>query len=87
VAAGASLNVKDLVTDPQLEERQFFVQMEHPVIGEITLAGLPWRPEGRQKGNYNPPPLLGQHNDYVFGELLGLSNAEIARLKEEKIIY
>jgi benzylsuccinate CoA-transferase BbsF subunit len=87
VAAGVSLNVKDLVTDPQLKARRFFVDIEHPVIGRMTLPGLPWRSEGRQKGNYSSPPLLGEHNDYIFGELLGLTNEEIARLKEEKVIY
>jgi benzylsuccinate CoA-transferase BbsF subunit len=87
VAAGASLNIKDLVNDPQLKARRFFVEMEHHVIGNITLAGLPWKPGGRQKGNYSTPPLLGEHNDYVFGDLLGLPADEIAKLKEEKIIY
>jgi benzylsuccinate CoA-transferase BbsF subunit len=87
VAAGASLNVKDLANDPQLKKRRFFIEMEHPVIGRITLPGLPWRPDGRQKGNYSCPPLLGEHNDYVFGELLGLPAEEIARLQEEKVIY
>jgi benzylsuccinate CoA-transferase BbsF subunit len=87
VAAGASLNIKDLVNDPQLKAREFFVEMEHPVLGNLTLPGLPWRHNGRKKGNYTYPPLLGEHNDYVFGELLGLSDAEIARLKEEKVIY
>ncbi|OGN94995.1 MAG: hypothetical protein A2Y89_03035 [Chloroflexi bacterium RBG_13_51_18] len=87
VAAGASLNVRDIVDDPQIKARRFFVEMEHPVIGNITLAGLPWRAKGRKKGNYSCPPLLGEHNDYVFGELLGLSKEEINRLKEEKVIY
>lgn len=87
VAAGASLNIKDLVTDPQLKARRFFVEAEHPVLGNITLAGLSWRPDGRQKGNYSYPPLLGEHNDYVFGDLLGLTKEEIARLEEEKVIY
>jgi benzylsuccinate CoA-transferase BbsF subunit len=87
VAAGASLNIKDLVSDPQLKARRFFVEIEHPVIGRMTLAGLPWRPDGRQKGNYSSPPLLGEHNDYVFGELLGLTNEEIVKLIEEKVIY
>ena len=32
------------------------------------------------------PPLLGEHNDYVFGELLGLDEAEIARLKKSGVI-
>jgi benzylsuccinate CoA-transferase BbsF subunit len=87
VAAGVSLNVKDLVTDPQLKARRFFVEIEHPVIGRMTLPGLPWRPEGKQKGNYSHPPLLGEHNDHVFGDLLGLTGDEIASLREAKVIY
>ncbi len=87
VAAGASLNIKDLVSDPQLKARRFFVETEHPVLGNIILAGLPWKPDGKQEGNYSYPPLLGEHNDYVFGELLGLPADEIARLKEAKVIY
>ena len=87
VAAGASLNIKDLVADPQLKARNFFVEMEHPVIGSLILPGLPWRHNGRRKGNYTRPPLLGEHNDFVFGELLGLPPDEIARLKEDKVIF
>ena len=34
-----------------------------------------------------PAPLLGQHNDYVLGEILGLSKDEIARLEEEQSVY
>jgi benzylsuccinate CoA-transferase BbsF subunit len=87
VAAGASLNIKDVVSDPQLKARRFFIETEHPVLGNLTLAGLPWRPEGKQKGNYSYPPLLGEHNDYVFGELLGLSKENMEKLKKEKVIY
>jgi benzylsuccinate CoA-transferase BbsF subunit len=87
VAAGASLNIKDLVSDPQLKVRRFFIETAHPVLGVLTLPGLPWRPEGKQKGNYSYPPLLGEHNDYVFGKLLGLSREEIEKLKNENAIY
>ena len=87
VAATASLNVKDMVNDPQLKERGFFVETEHPVLGKIVLAGLPWKPVEPMKGNYHRAPLLGEHNRYVLGELLGLSEEEIATLEEEKVIY
>lgn len=87
VTATASLNVKDLVHDPQLKEREFFIETEHPVLGRLVLAGLPWRPEGTRYGNYSKAPLLGEHNDYVLGELLGLSREEIARLEEEKVVF
>lgn len=87
VAATASLNVKDLVNDPQLKAREFFIETEHPVLGKLVLAGLPWRPAGSKEGNYSKAPLLGEHNHYVFGELLGLSEKEIADLETEKVIF
>ena len=86
IAAGASLNVKDLVDDPQLKARKFFIDMHHPVVGKLTLAGLPWRPADDAATSYSPAPLLGEHNYSVFGELLGLSREEIDRLIAEEVI-
>lgn len=87
VMAGASLGLDELVSDPQLREREFFIDMEHPVMGKLCLAGLPWRLSDCSRGNYYSPPLLGEHNDYVFGELLGMPKEEIRRLEKEKVIY
>jgi benzylsuccinate CoA-transferase BbsF subunit len=87
VTAGASLNVRDLVNDPQLKEREFFIETEHPVMGRIVLASVPVRLSDTPRVDYTCPPLLGEYNDYVFGELLGLSPEEIARLKEEEVIH
>jgi crotonobetainyl-CoA:carnitine CoA-transferase CaiB-like acyl-CoA transferase len=87
IAAAPSLNPKTLSNDPQIKARGFFKDIDHPVLGKITLAGLPWKPEDGQEANYSCPPLLGEHNDYVFGELLGLADDEIAGLKEAKVIY
>lgn len=87
VMAGASLSPSELVSDPQLRERGFFVDLEHPEMSKLTLAGLPWKLSDTPKGNYLRPALLGEHNNYVFGELLGLSREEIKQLQEEKVIY
>jgi crotonobetainyl-CoA:carnitine CoA-transferase CaiB-like acyl-CoA transferase len=85
VMAGPSLSTKQAVEDLHLKEREFFVQADHPVLGRISVAGLPWRLSDSPRGNYSYPPLLGEHNDYVFGELLGLSREELEKLKEEKV--
>ena len=87
VSAGASLGVKELVEDPHLLERGFFVEMDHPVLGELRCAALPWRLSDSPKGNYRCAPLLGEHNYYVFGELLGLSKEEIEQLVEEEVLH
>jgi len=86
VAAGCSLNIKDLVDDPQLKARKFFIDTEHPFVGELTLAGLPWRPAYGSTPEYSPPPLLGEYNYDVFRGLLGLSQEEIEQLMADEVI-
>jgi len=86
VAAGPSYDVDELVRDPHLRERGFFIEIDQPGIGK-TWPILPWKQTATFKGNYQPAPQLGQHNDYVFGELLGMPQGEIARLVEEKVIF
>jgi len=86
VMAGPSLGPKELVEDPQLKDRAFFVENDHPAIGKIIYAGLPFRLSNAPRGNYGPSPLLGEHNNYVLGELLGFSQGEIESLSIEKVL-
>jgi crotonobetainyl-CoA:carnitine CoA-transferase CaiB-like acyl-CoA transferase len=87
IMAGPSLTTKQMTEDLHMKERGYFVQVEHPVMGKISTAGIPWKTSDNLKGNYSYPPLLGEHNDYVFGQLLGLSKEELAKLREEKVFY
>ena len=85
VAAAPSRDARDLMRDPHLRARGVFVELDHPETGPRDFVGLPWRMSGCQPA-LKRSPLLGEHNDYVFGQLLGLDEAEIARLKESGII-
>jgi crotonobetainyl-CoA:carnitine CoA-transferase CaiB-like acyl-CoA transferase len=87
IAASASLSTKQITHDPHLAERQFFIQTKHAVLGEVVLTGLPVRFDGAPEGNYETAPLLGEDNDYVFGELLGLTKQEIKQLTDDKVFY
>jgi benzylsuccinate CoA-transferase BbsF subunit len=85
VAAGSSLDIGELVRDPHVVKRGAIIQQNHPVGGKINVYRAPWKSALTAK---NPPaPCLGQHNDYVFKTLLGMSGSEVARLSEEKVIY
>ncbi|MDD5039094.1 MAG: CoA transferase [Dehalococcoidales bacterium] len=86
IIAGATLDVQEVLNDPHMKERGFFVDMNHPELGKITLAGLPYRLSDTPKGYYESPPLLGGDNQYVFGDLLGLSKEDIKKLEEEQVI-
>ena len=87
VAAVPSFNSQELYSDPHLKERRFWQEIEHPIIGRQTVAGPPWKLSATPARVYRHGPLLGEHNEYVFGELLGLPSDEIIRLVEEKVIY
>jgi benzylsuccinate CoA-transferase BbsF subunit len=87
VAAMPVMNLEDQFRDPHLREREIHLESEHPKVGLEFLHGIPWRLSGTPGRIRRPAPLLGEHNHYVFGELLGLPEAEIQRLVEAGAIY
>ena len=72
--------------DPQLTHRQHYARVQHPRIGENVIDNYAFRLSATPGGVTEPAPLLGQHNDYVLGELLGLSPDEIAQLTEAGVV-
>ncbi|MFC1940267.1 CaiB/BaiF CoA transferase family protein [Chloroflexota bacterium] len=86
IAAGPVLDIREILDNPHLKERGFFQKVNHPEVGEVTCdlvrAKLSKTP-GRVR---IPAPCLGEHNKYVFQELLGLSDQEFAHLEEKGII-
>jgi crotonobetainyl-CoA:carnitine CoA-transferase CaiB-like acyl-CoA transferase len=87
VAAFPSMTGKDLVDDSHLDARGFFVHLPHPEVGVRTHMGTPWLLTHAPNGVRFPAPLLGQHTDEVMRGLLGYADEQIARLKEEKVLY
>ena len=85
VPAGAVLNTEELMNDPHLRRRGMFVTVEHPVRGPFTMPGFPI-----QLSDSHVPvtasPLLGQHNEDVYGEWLGYSTKQLADLHEQKVV-
>lgn len=87
VAATPVMNIEDQYTDPHYRERETYVETEHPLVGAETLYATPLRLSKTPGDIHRHAPSLGEDNDYVLGELLGMSKEEITRLEEEKIIY
>lgn len=80
VPAGVVENAADLMADRQLNHRQHFVYLEHPEIGTQAYESRSYRLSRTPGWPTMPGPTLGQHNDYVFTELLGLSGSEVEDL-------
>lgn len=88
VAAGAALTPAELLTDPHLKEQGIFQTVERDIVGAHPYP-IPSAPIKLSKSPVTirrPAPLLGEHNDYVFGELLGMPKEEIQRLADDQII-
>jgi crotonobetainyl-CoA:carnitine CoA-transferase CaiB-like acyl-CoA transferase len=86
VAAGVSMTVADLLHDPHLEARGAFVAVDHPETGPQVLYAPVWKLSDTPAEIRRPAPRLGEHNAYVFGQLLGLSADEIAGLVSREVI-
>jgi crotonobetainyl-CoA:carnitine CoA-transferase CaiB-like acyl-CoA transferase len=87
VAAFKSLNSIDLISDQRLWDRGFYHHVTDSQQRPVSIVGAPWRMSATSTSIDRAAPLLGEHNDYVLGELLGLSEAERQRLVAEKIVY
>lgn len=86
VPAGPVLDAKDLLAEPHLHARGFFETVPHPVAGAHPEIA-PFAQFSKTPLHIRmPAPCLGQHNDYVLGELLGISGEEMAHLKEKGVI-
>jgi formyl-CoA transferase len=85
VPAGAVFDTNELMNDPFLRKRGMFQTVEHPVRGQVTIPAWPVK-MSESCVPATASPLLGQHNDEVYRELIGCSQDEVAALRVEKAI-
>jgi len=88
VRAGAVYDAAGLARDEQLLARNFFAVIDHPVLGRLTMDGMPVRMVGGPSWvSARPAPLPGQHNIDVFRGLLGLSAEELKKYEAEHVVF
>jgi crotonobetainyl-CoA:carnitine CoA-transferase CaiB-like acyl-CoA transferase len=91
VAAGVPASVvkspaERIDDDPDVAVWGLFPEVHHPEIGTVRVEGLPLHLSETDWAITEPAPCLGEHNDLVFGGLLGRSAGEVDRLREEGVI-
>lgn len=87
VIAGAVQSPKVKVDeDPQLKHRNFLPEVEHAELGKAKFEAEPMRLSRSPWELRRASPLLSEHSDYVFSEILGLESEEIAALMVEGVI-
>ena len=85
VRAGVVMNTRDLHQDPQLEYRRHFVEMEHREIGKHRYEDESYRLSETPAEFRMAAPCLGEHNYYVYTDILGMSDEEFTELLAEGI--
>ncbi len=78
-------NIKDVLADPQVQHRQSVMRIEDPDLGSIPVPCVVPRISGGLPVAHRSGPAVGEHNADFFGKL-GLSSADIARLKLAGVI-
>ena len=77
VPSGVVQRSSDLLQDPQLAHCNLNRYMDHPEMGNIPYTGHQFRIQGYDSGPRSPAPLLGQHNEYVLKDLLGMTDEDM----------
>ena len=86
VAISRIYDIADIARDPHYRAREMFVEWEDPIAGRVKGPGIAPKFSETPGRVWRGAPWLGQDNDRVFGEWLGLSAAELARLRKDRII-
>ncbi len=88
VPAGVVQNSRDVLdNDAHLKARGYYTYLDHPEAGHTAHDGAPFRLSKTPGELTTPAPLLGEHNEYVCKEILGMTDEEIADALVEQALY
>jgi CoA:oxalate CoA-transferase len=76
----------DLLASEHLKSRGFFAVLDHPEAGRVACPGAPYQFSVTPWTIRRPAPLLGQHNDEVFVDRLGISRTHLAELQQKGVV-
>jgi crotonobetainyl-CoA:carnitine CoA-transferase CaiB-like acyl-CoA transferase len=86
VPCGSVRDFKELFDDPQIHAREMQTELEHATIGALKVLGIPVKLSDTPGALRKPPPRLGQHTEAILQGDLGISDAEVARLRADKVL-
>ena len=86
VPCGPINDLAAVFEDPQVKARNIHQDLPHPTLGSVPTVASPIRYSGTPLVHDTAPPTLGQHTDAVLADQLGLSEADIASLRDRGVI-
>ena len=87
VAAMPSFSAEEILSDPHVKARGLINEVQHPVLGRKVVINPSWKHSETPARIHKASPLLGEHNEEVFGDLLGMTKEEVKKLESAQIIY
>jgi benzylsuccinate CoA-transferase BbsF subunit len=85
VAAGVVSTAQDQAEDPQLKQYDFFHELDHPYLGTRNFYHRPGFKLSDAPAELGRPPILGEDNEYVCTQILGMSDEEFVELIQEQV--
>jgi crotonobetainyl-CoA:carnitine CoA-transferase CaiB-like acyl-CoA transferase len=79
-------DIREVVESSHLNEREYFVRMEHPEAGQMKFPGPPYKFSQTPWKLRRPAPLLGEHNEEVYCDRLGYRREDLIQWREEEVI-
>lgn len=86
VPAGRIFRARDMFADPHFAAREAIVRLAHPELGEFAMHNVAPRLSDTPGAVRHVGPALGEHNDEVYRDLLGLDPDEMASLRSSGVI-
>lgn len=80
------LDIADFYNSPHTKAREFFVEVEHPIAGKADYPGPPYKWTETPAVMKRPAPCLGEHNEEVYCQELGLSKDDLVALRSGGVL-
>lgn len=74
------------VNNPHTKAREFFVEVNHPVIGKALYPGPPYKWTETPASIRRPAPCLGEHNEEIYCRELGFSKGDLSVLRRAGVV-
>lgn len=86
IACGPVYTIPEVISDPQVQAREMIVEIHHSGIGKIPLTGIPIKFSETPGEIKSSVPAVGEHNQQVYHDLLGLTSEQLLQLEQEGVI-
>jgi crotonobetainyl-CoA:carnitine CoA-transferase CaiB-like acyl-CoA transferase len=86
VPCAAVQNIDAVLADPQVKARNMIIEQDHPVLGKVKLANIPFRFSDCDVTPRSVAPLMGQHNRQIAAKL-GFTAAEIDAMEKDGVLH